>query len=211
MAAPIRCVERAAYLIHSRIASQARPSRPACAHRLRARSAALRQSAAPAPVVTFSTPTRWPAVSGATSGSVRSMLRLQPGAFAFGHRDEYGTTFGAQPDLCGLAFPDRHGDDRLALGEQAHRIECLEAPVQQLLAFVGARLHRAGIEDHAEQAPLARALAGRPRDSEIRARRWRSGNSRRLRYNRSSCRRRSDRAAAAGCGSAARCCCTCIP
>src|SRR5665647_1036787 len=38
-----------------------------------------------------------------------------------------------------------------------------------------------------------------------------AGYCRRPRCSRSSCRRRSDRGAAAGCGSAARCCCTCSP
>src|SRR5664280_3519885 len=56
-----------------------------------------------------------------------------------------------------LALPHRRRHDRLAVLEEAHRVEGLEAPVEELLAFIGARLYRGRVENDRHDASLAGA------------------------------------------------------
>ena len=60
-------------MIHSRMASQARPKMPACSTGSSTTSGTS-TTGAPDAVRTLIVPTRWPFASGATSGSVRSTL-----------------------------------------------------------------------------------------------------------------------------------------
>src|SRR5450755_1764653 len=58
-------------------------------------------------------------------------LGLELAAFALGNADEHRAG-GAEPGLALLALPYHRRDDRLAVVEQTHRIQGLEAPVEEL-------------------------------------------------------------------------------
>ena len=150
--------------------------------------------------------------SGATSGSVRSTLVSELATLRLSARLRRAPL--AAPSVGGrasLALPDRRRNDRLGIVEQPHRRRTPEKrPVEQQLALVGTRVALRWCS----APPSARGVCRRPlpferRGSGIRAAPSRSGNSRPRRCSRSSGRRRSGRGAAAGCGWADRCCCTC--
>jgi hypothetical protein len=149
-------------LIHSRIASQARPSRPACGDVVQRLTRREFQRGAGRPDVTFSVPTAWPFEKGATSGSGARMLVLTLGRAAGGHRHDHGISGRPSRQHRLLALPDGGVATGCPGIKQLDGLEGGEAPVQQFLGLVGPGVFAGRAEHDGQQRARTRPPGPQP-------------------------------------------------